>query len=365
MPATGLSRSARAALSIVETAVIRIWRQCALEPAVGYIGWQGHGNLGDEALYAAICRKLSPMPVSPFGGACKERLLGALQLNGPSVFSGIILGGGTLINAGYLPIVRRALEIGIPMYSFGTGVGSAGFGEPIESDLDGWAEALNAFRRVTVRGPDSKQALEKIGVRNVEVVGDPALGLALLEIPKRRTVPRLIINLAAPTPTTYRDLPLQGLSLIAQSFANSGGEVIGMALCKEDKEPLQAFMQEARMDASMVKVCDSIPAIFQLLSGSTAVVGVRLHSAVLACAAGVPPILMCYRSKCLDFLRSVGLARYGVLLDSTSEANLKQAWDTLVGDLGLPEAIHRSAHQWGLHQSKLAMAIREELGHSA
>ena len=34
---------------------------------------------------------------------------------------------------------------------------------------------------------------------------------------------------------------------------------------------------------------------------------VRLHGAVFACCGGTPPVMLGYRPKCFDFMRSMGL----------------------------------------------------------
>src|SRR5690348_15937832 len=69
--------------------------------AAGYIGWLGHRNLGDEAMYAAIRRGLRDVPLVQFK-AEGEPLLRYLNLSRPEFFVSVLLGGGTLINALFL-----------------------------------------------------------------------------------------------------------------------------------------------------------------------------------------------------------------------------------------------------------------------
>ena len=63
---------------------------------VGYIGWIGHGNLGDEAMLAAARTLLSPRNVTLFDGARREKLLAAVGLSGSAarIFATSSFGSG-------------------------------------------------------------------------------------------------------------------------------------------------------------------------------------------------------------------------------------------------------------------------------
>jgi hypothetical protein len=91
---------------------------------IGYIGWVGHRNLGDEAMFQAISRAFAPnqlLPLLPLPG---ERLLYALGAGGAARFGAVVLGGGTLINRFYLDLAKLAVSWNVPFFVAGTGVGA-------------------------------------------------------------------------------------------------------------------------------------------------------------------------------------------------------------------------------------------------
>ena len=49
---------------------------------LGYIGWVGHDNLGDEAMFQAIQSLLAPCVLTSFRGNPQERLLALFGLSG-------------------------------------------------------------------------------------------------------------------------------------------------------------------------------------------------------------------------------------------------------------------------------------------
>src|SRR5882672_1259443 len=108
---------------------------------IGYIGWVGHKNLGDEALYDAIRTLATPLPLVDFSAA-RESILQRARLSGSQYFRGVLLGGGTIIGPAYVSPVRRTLNLGLPMATFGTGVGSTGFGDSQYPDLSDWQGLL-------------------------------------------------------------------------------------------------------------------------------------------------------------------------------------------------------------------------------
>ncbi|HKX74674.1 MAG TPA: glycosyltransferase, partial [Acidimicrobiia bacterium] len=142
-----------------------------------YIGWSGHSNLGDEALLQAI-RALLPWCEIATAGPAQNLLL---------------VGGGTLINRGYL---RQVLEHDSPRVErvvFGTGVANPSYWGTPKEDPAGWVEFLATCGLVGVRGPISAELLRSFGYRGrLEVIGDPAL--ALLPPPVEAVAGRVVVS---------------------------------------------------------------------------------------------------------------------------------------------------------------------------
>lgn len=340
-------------------------RICLLQkPRVGYIGFVGYHNLGDEAVYSGVSRVFGQNRLDVYAAwGRRERLLQKVGLSGPGFFRSVVLGGGTLVNPTYLPAVQSAFQQGCSLYMFGTGVGSPGFSDASEVSLSGWAEALRAFSVRAVRGPLSQSTLRRIGVENVDVIGDPALALTAQHLPARRSVPRLSVNLVEPVLSHDGDPQAcwRAVCRIAQEFLSEGGEVIPIVLGDGDEVPLRRLARELRLSPeSIVDARDDLRLFFETVSGSEGLVGVRLHSAVLACCIGVPPLLFEYRPKCRDFMESMALTENLVPFSADGAAMLRRKWITVRDNPGLGARVLERAQYWRDVQTCLAERLMSE-----
>ena len=324
--------------------------------AIGYIGWIGHGNLGDEAVFEAISGLLSvDESLIQFLAAEGESMLQRFGVGGMDVFRAVLFGGGTLIHPYYLPVGRLAQKFGIPMYTVGTGVGSPGFFTPENPSLAGWKPILQGCELLSVRGPLSYELLQDLGLPQVEVIGDPALGLAPDRAPVYRTRQRLVINLAQesrPTADSGEHAMHRQLAKLSNDFADRGGELIGVALGAKDRGALEMFRREHGVGRLQIEDHrTSTQDLFETVSGSIGLVGVRLHSAVLASCVGVPSILFAYRNKCRDFMASMDLGDFA--LDISREEGprrMAECFERLMFEADLGPGIYAKAVFWKLTQ---------------
>jgi len=335
--------------------------------AVGYIGWVGHGNLGDEAVYEAIQKSTDfGEPLIPFIAAEGESMLHKFRLGGCEIFRAVLFGGGTLIHPYYLPSGRLAHKLRIPLYTVGTGVGSPGFFTPERPSLDGWKEVLQDCELLSVRGPLSHKRLLGLGLTQVETIGDPALGLAPDTPPAYRSRQRLIINLVheeRPVSGSTEYAMLSEVAMIANDFADKGGELIGVALARRDRVALEQFKRDHRVHRLAIEDRHtSVAGLFNTLAGSIALIGIRLHSAVLASCVGVPSILFAYRDKCKDFMASMDVEDLAVDVSSNrGPRQIRGSFERLQSDSTLGAAIYAKARSWKETQQvfyeKLAVSI--------
>ena len=326
---------------------------------LGYIGWVGHDNLGDEAMFLAIQSLLAPCVLVPFLGSAQERLLGMFGLSGKRFFDAFVVGGGTLVNPGFWPMVDAAERMGLPMFMFGTGVGSSGLGQPEQVPLTPWRTLASRFAAVGVRGPLSHQALRALGFQSVEVVGDPALSLAARSGGSSRGRPRLIVSLAGSLPEALES----AMSRLIASFHNSGGEVVGAALGEGDEERLALQFASAGLpDLPVVTVRSDPHAYIRLVQGADCVVAGRLHAGILACCAGVPPILLGHRAKYNDFAASMGLEDCLVPVSDEGGALLERVWARFRhSDGSFREELTARAMHWQKVQRDYARGILRRL----
>jgi len=333
--------------------------------AIGYIGWAGHSNLGDEAMFDEIVESFSDFKIVPLLPEPGERLISRLGV-GPGVFDAVLLGGGTLINCDFIAVARLVQEQQVPLYSLGTGVGSCGFNRPENSCcLDLWEDIFRTSSLVSVRGPLSQGMLEHAGVRKIQVIGDPALKAAPDHPPVFRTRRRLVINLAQESGTPYGSGQFQvfrSIAEIAADFLNNGGEVVGVALGDRDRAVLENFRTENNLTMGIEDHRHSVQGFFDTVMGSLALIGVRLHSAVLASCVGVPSMLFVYRLKCRDFMSSMDLDDFALPLSAdTSPQLLRSRFERILSEPDLGERIYRKAISWKHKQEAYYEEVRAEI----
>ena len=284
-------------------------------PRLAYVGGHGVHNLGDDALFEAARQVLHGYHVATFRFPPQERRLARLGLSGARYFQQFILGGGTFINSYGLPVVRTALELGLPAWTLGTGVGSAGFHMKARPELLEWRALLRDFRAVGVRGPLSKATLDELGVPHVEVIGD----LALVSTRERAEPPalprRFAVNIIYTTPGEpegYPDERLEGLERAIRHFVAQGWEPVFVAMHAWDVQSLRRLAARVGQEGIVIHEPRTAEAYMRLVAPCTLTLAVRLHAAVLSCCAGTPVLMLGYREKCLDFMASLGLEHWHV-----------------------------------------------------
>lgn len=309
-------------------------------PAVGYVGWVGRANLGDEALYDAFVALFpghalistnDPLPI--------EMSLHAMIIRGGKPFDAVMLGGGTLIfHKEYAEILRRAQARGVPTAVFGTGVIDAGFWSERLGELgydpvkDEWVSVLKRVAYIGVRGPESVRMLEEVGIRDVEIIGDPALSICP-EIPagERGRVRRVAMNTGNIGPAWGRQDDIERCMGQAAGLllANEWGvDFFGMHAA--DHERASAVISANGLDAvELWSEFSDTHGFLERLSRYDIVISQKLHGVVLAAGLGIPCISVAYEPKCIDFMRSIDMDRFVLRADKV----------TPEGILGLVEQI--------------------------
>jgi GT2 family glycosyltransferase len=266
--------------------------------AIDYIGFTEHNNLGDDAILVALRREM------PWASLARDHTDAGV----------IMVGGGTLVNGAryYLNRVLRNDSPAMEKVVLGVGVRDPDFHgvtEPIEE----WARFFDSSIYAGVRGPDSIDALRKLGYHGeVDIFGDPAL---LLEAPPgvTRDPGRVVV---CPVWTSGNIMGgndhavFDALATEIARLSAEGREVIMLSAFPEDDRHLIALMRSAgRPDMPYVAGYENVDDTMELLAGAGLVIAERLHAGILAAAAGTPFIGLEYWPKHRDFARSVGLER--------------------------------------------------------
>ena len=296
-----------------------------------YIGYTGHGNLGDEALKEAIFELFKPEVVFAQSRGQAVRLL---EKAGLLHWDLLILGGGTLIfrTEGVLKQIT-----GTPARQrivFGTGAANPAFWKDIPDrygDMADWVSALDACAYLGVRGPYSKQALEHAGVlKEVKVLGDPALYFTRpIQNPKLRAK-KLGVNVGTTRSPSQGDLMwgrdehrfLAKFSEFLALMDQLGWQIEMVPVWDKDRETIEKVRTLSGLGTKMRIFEDyhSVQKTLDRLETFDVFAGEKLHSVILACCANTPSVMLEYQPKCRDFMASLELEAWTLRTDTFEAA---------------------------------------------
>ena len=288
---------------------------------INYVGWVGHGNLGDEALYFAIQNAFGKYKLVPLKSYC---------LSGITLF-----GGGTL-----LPIWPTFIMPNTYNYGYGLGVLDPEFFEhqygPKARRFYEYAvtKTLNVnFRMIGVRGNLSKKLLSEWGIRS-ENIGDPCL-LIRPNMNVKRNEKLIAINLGSsinePIWGNAVNLVLNAVEKFCKKIKQEGYEV-RLVVFSESDLPYN-YKLANKLNLPILKAYENeICSVIDFFSSCKAVVGERLHSIVLSATAYTPFISIEYATKCLEFAENMDFQDYSVRTSEIDSKVLRELFEKLIGE---------------------------------
>jgi polysaccharide pyruvyl transferase WcaK-like protein len=305
----------------------------SMRPAVAVLSGVGDENFGDEWMFQALEQGMPRCQLVPIELPMTERRLARAGLGGPMLFSGLIIGGGTLINRYFLERVKPLLATEIPTWMIGTGVGSAGFGvSEAAADPEAWSSYLPSFRQVTVRGPRS--ALRLAGANPV-VLGDLALFHTPAEPEQTAGRSLALVNISG----TDREAAIQGLSeddviesasRAVRRLRGGGWRCAPLVVHRDDELRLARLGDRVGgWDGPTVRVRDDADAA-RAMASAGALVAMRLHAAVLGWMYGVPTVALAYRDKTHDLAEHLGADERVVDLRTSGPIAVEQMVGTVL-----------------------------------
>ncbi len=336
-------------------------------------GYYGFGNVGDEAVLAAMLaalRKRVPQaqitvlsgdPAQTrrvHGVQAVSRSVGAVRaIAGADVF---ISGGGSLIQDAtsvrsalyYLTLLGLATVLARRVMVYAQGVG------PLRRR---WLRVLLAlvFNRVdvvTVRDEESRTLLQDAGVRRpVHVVADPAFGLepappaGVADVVGGTRRPRVGLVLRPWADNAHLTALLDGLR---GACTDLGGEVVVLAF--HPTHDLQVCTRAARVLGARVVAGLPAPEAMAVVGMLDLLVGMRLHALIWAAALGVPAVGLAYDPKIASLFRQIGIGSTLSLESLQAEAvrrELRRTWET--------------RDSWRSHARARAVALRDDARRAA
>lgn len=288
----------------------------ASNTAFDYLGWIGHRNLGDEALFDALglafAQRASLHPVA-------DKQPSRLRRRRRRRSDAVLLGGGTLIGGKTLNDLERVQHL--PLVVFGSGVLDPEFWDQHPErgvDLKPWIPLLDDAPFLGVRGPMSAKVLADHGLPNVEVLGDPICHFVRDQAPWQPSGRRLGINIGTALGQQWgaeQDLCLS-LAKAVRSLAGTGWSIEFFVVWPDDIPATRSVMERAGVASAPVHmVYEDVHEYMDLCSGLTAFIGTKLHAVAIAMCAGVPSAMVEYRPKCRDFMASIGALEWSIRLD--------------------------------------------------
>jgi len=302
-----------------------------------YLGWLGFKNLGDEALYCCIKKMFQDRLIFHSSREFDSLFFKKRVLN---KFNVHFLGGGTLINRneGIINTLLVYKKSVCKSIVFGTGVASDIFWNQFESRVDrsaDWRDYLNSCLFVGVRGPDSLRYMQQLGVHKAMITGDPVLYLGRNKVMPKPKKKKIGINFGNTSNILWgkSDQHVENImAILIRILLEQHWEVSFFNVYESDTKHFFNFIERNNFkgkirffDASDCSM-DTALAYFDTID---VFVGEKLHASVFSACTHTPFIMLEYRPKCLDFMRSINYEKYNFRTDNMNADEIICAVDEL------------------------------------
>ena len=289
-------------------------------------GYYGQANAGDEALLLAILARL-PENVKPivlsanprktsddYGVTCcsrQEIVQQIWQANKQDLF---IWGGGSLIQdvtsikspLYYLGLMKLAQFKGLKTIAYAQGIG------PINTPWIRWLTKKILYKcdRISVRDQKSAQLLKSWQVEYL-IAPDPVWALPSKPITNLDLIPspRIAINLRC-----HHSLTLERLEILAEAIAELQAKTKANILLVpfQKSQDLQVCEQVAQKLGSNYQIIhlENPQQLKGLWSQIDMMIGMRLHSLIMAMSEKCPCFALSYDPKVTSLMREVGIEGY-------------------------------------------------------
>ena len=333
-------------------------------------GYYGFKNSGDDALLEAIINDIKKHKESPnitvLSANPKEtekryrvkaiNRFNILKLVRHMKNAGMLIsGGGTLIQDAtstksliyYLAVIRLALRNNIKVMLYSNGIG------PLrnEHNIKRVKKVLNKVDVITLRDPESKSELDKLGIDKPEIMvsADPVFGVETFDkargreildsynVPRDKRVLIVSVRRTKDTSTVFETIISQLCDYASLKYD-----------CYTVFVPMQTNKDESisksvanKMSSKSVVIDErlSVSDIISLMSASDICIGMRLHSLIYSAIANIPVIGIAYDPKIKAFMdyinQNICLDVHGLDYDNakTTLDTLFENYDTICREL--------------------------------
>lgn len=331
----------------------RGYRATPRVPRLVAVGFQGFGNVGDEAILCGLDRLLDGAAVftaivagtvAPVWGAPNARRVHPWKLMPtPEAIrlirrsDGLLISGGGLVNdywplviPRYLAWVLAARLAGRPVVWAGVGVG------PVRRlpwrILGGLAFALSTA--VVVRDAASEASAHSLlPAARVVVAADPAFALQAGPSARRRGV-GFIVRSPAPGGESSLGRLVDSLAAAVTSLHARGVPADILLMHPSEDGPIVGALRSVLSDeVRQVVTTRPLPAdpaeAVAALGAYEVLVSTRLHGLILGAVAGVPSVAIVYDAKVGSAAELLGLSDVAIALTDLTPARIETALATL------------------------------------
>lgn len=290
---------------------------------VGYLGWIGFQNLGDEALFDAISKLMKPVEALQILNYYKKGKF-IEKLAEKFCYEGVMLGGGTLINSvSYLKKLSYFQKKGFKTFVFGAGVLDPKFYSNFDeypNVMENWVDCLRACDFVSVRGPLSKKILSEYGFQDAKICGDPVFFFAEEKLTIKNRGKTIGINVG----TTLHGKCLYGnsdedvilfIKKLVKVLVKLGYRIKLFPVFQGDIQAAKDVLHDSPENTTIVADYLDLKSYMQSLDDVDFFIGEKLHSVIIALCKHIPSIMLAYRPKCLDLMSSLELDEFVVKTD--------------------------------------------------
>jgi len=286
-----------------------------------YYGFLGDRNYGDELVFEAAQHLFAPDLVIPIRRTMPLHV--ALVAKNKSRFSGVIIGGGTLVGPGFYsqPFFEDMLDLGKPVFMHGTGIKKQNIWH------NTWKRLIKGRIFGGVRGPKSIENMA--GFKDDAIaVGDAAFAMFhRVSVPAdRQTQKTILINCGAHDGFDGVEESRSGIEGFVAKALNDGYTVQFMPCHKFDVE-LALDIQKRLPAVELLPVPKLYSEALAYFRNATFAVGERLHFTAMGMLTGCPFLSINYSAKHEDLLSSVGLSAVGIAPIHVSAQAIQAAFD--------------------------------------
>jgi len=326
-------------------------------------GFYGHGNLGDEAILESLLKEFGKFPeleITVFSSRPQEvsRMYQVRSINSirkKTILRRIyeikksklfILGGGGLLRdtGGNSVNIKNWLKPLILAQRLGTktvlcGIGVENIRYPKSKKII--CKVLNKTNLITVRDENSKKTLQQMGITNeIKVTADPAILLNnnLSKIKWPNSSPKIMIcvrhwfdkGFYIENQKANKNF-INSLSIAADFLIehyNATVDFIPMRTITDDDDGIVARQILSQMKyKNKTWVCSVVPKpreFIEMLKKYSLIIGMRLHSLILATSAGIPVIGFEYMPKVKAYMASISQGEYSLSMTTINSDKLIQ-----------------------------------------